>query len=173
MSEPKTEAVEPEEPNGQEPTEPQTEPTDYEAMYKEAIKHSREWEKRAKANKGAADELAELKRSQMSEIERAQAERDELKAQVDAFKAKEERAAWIAEVAKETKVDAGLLEMLSASTKDELLEKAQTIAEKYQERADEPAGTVPVVLGDGNHAKEVPSVSANDFIRAQFKKMNH
>ncbi|KFI94562.1 hypothetical protein [Bifidobacterium stellenboschense] len=32
-------------------------PTDWEAKYREAVSRSREWEKRAKDNKAAADEL--------------------------------------------------------------------------------------------------------------------
>lgn len=37
------------------------EETDWEAKYKEALGHSRDWEKKAKANKAAADELQQLK----------------------------------------------------------------------------------------------------------------
>lgn len=44
---------------------------DWEAKYREAIGHSREWEKRAKANSDAADELEKLKASQMSDQEKA------------------------------------------------------------------------------------------------------
>ncbi|WP_420868076.1 hypothetical protein [Bifidobacterium simiarum] len=46
-------------------------PTDWEAKYREAVSHSREWEKRAKDNKAAADELQQLKESQLSESEKA------------------------------------------------------------------------------------------------------
>ncbi|MFE4548870.1 hypothetical protein [Streptomyces sp. NPDC056785] len=45
--------------------------TDWEAKYREAVGHSREWEKRAKANSSAADELDKLKASQMTEQEKA------------------------------------------------------------------------------------------------------
>ena len=42
--------------SGQEPNG-ESQDIDYKAKYEEAIAHSREWEKRAKANKTAADEL--------------------------------------------------------------------------------------------------------------------
>lgn len=45
--------------------------TDWEAKYREAIGHSREWEKRAKANSGAADELEKLRQQSMTEQEKA------------------------------------------------------------------------------------------------------
>ena len=45
--------------NGAKPPE-----IDYEAKYREAVAHSREWEKRAKDNKAAADELQQLKEAQ-------------------------------------------------------------------------------------------------------------
>jgi hypothetical protein len=45
--------------------------TDWEAKYREAIGHSREWEKRAKANSGATEELEKLKAANMTEQEKA------------------------------------------------------------------------------------------------------
>ncbi|MGW6455515.1 hypothetical protein ACWF94_06225 [Streptomyces sp. NPDC055078] len=45
--------------------------TDWEAKYREAMGHSREWEKRAKTNSDAAGELEKLKADQMSEQEKA------------------------------------------------------------------------------------------------------
>ncbi|MEV6105707.1 hypothetical protein AB0M28_13465 [Streptomyces sp. NPDC051940] len=45
--------------------------TDWEAKYREAMGHSREWEKRAKANSGAAEELEKLKQQNMTEQEKA------------------------------------------------------------------------------------------------------
>ena len=41
-------------------------PVDWKAKYEAAIKHSREWESRAKANKDAADELDKLKESRLA-----------------------------------------------------------------------------------------------------------
>ncbi|MFD7884086.1 hypothetical protein ACFV3N_16805 [Streptomyces bauhiniae] len=45
--------------------------TDWEAKYREVLGHSREWEKRAKANTSAAEELEKLKAANMSEQEKA------------------------------------------------------------------------------------------------------
>mgnify|MGYP004530823957 FL=1 len=53
MENDQTEVVEVE-PNGADET------TDWEAKYNEMKQHSREWERKAKANKEAADELASL-----------------------------------------------------------------------------------------------------------------
>ncbi|MFE5591450.1 hypothetical protein [Streptomyces sp. NPDC056549] len=44
---------------------------DWEAKYREAVGHSRDWEKRAKENKSAAEELAKLKAESMTEQEKA------------------------------------------------------------------------------------------------------
>lgn len=54
-----------------EPEAPKAEETDWEAKYREAIGHSREWEKRAKDNKGAAEKLQKLEAASMSETEKA------------------------------------------------------------------------------------------------------
>lgn len=53
---------------------PATGATDWEAKYKEAVGHSREWEKRAKENNKAAAERDALKAASMSEQEKAVAE---------------------------------------------------------------------------------------------------
>ncbi|MFF8408985.1 hypothetical protein [Streptomyces omiyaensis] len=45
--------------------------TDWEAKYREAVSHSRDWEKRAKENKTAAAELEQLKAAAMTEQEKA------------------------------------------------------------------------------------------------------
>lgn len=45
--------------------------SDWEAKYREAVGHSREWEKRAKANSSAAEELEKLRAASMSEQEKA------------------------------------------------------------------------------------------------------
>ncbi|MFE0036829.1 hypothetical protein [Streptomyces sp. NPDC059015] len=56
---------------GKEPAKGGSGETDWEAKYREALGHSREWEKRAKANSGAADELEKLKAANMTEQEKA------------------------------------------------------------------------------------------------------
>lgn len=100
----------PSEPGGSDPNPAGNEgnpdpPIDYKTKYEEAIKHSREWETRAKANKTAADELKKLKESQMSEAEKFAAVSKEL----SELKSKQEQAEWKAQVSKDTGVPADLL----------------------------------------------------------------
>lgn len=85
------------------------EPVDWEAKYKDAVKHSREWEKRAKDNKMAADELEKLKESQMSEAEKTARRINALEKENAAYKAEKQQAAWKTEVSKKTGVPAELL----------------------------------------------------------------
>lgn len=90
--------------NGAKPPE-----IDYEAKYKEAIAHSREWEKRAKDNKAAADELQQLKEAQLSEAEKTAKRIKELEAANAAYEAERQQNEWKAQVSKETGVPASLL----------------------------------------------------------------
>ncbi|MFH8717243.1 hypothetical protein [Streptomyces zaomyceticus] len=48
-----------------------TDSADWESKYREAVGHSREWERRAKDNKAAATELEQLKAANMSDQEKA------------------------------------------------------------------------------------------------------
>ena len=86
------------------------EPIDYEAKYNEAVKHSREWEKRAKANKQAADELEKLKEASMSEQEKAAKHVKELEDKVAKYEAAAQQSQWKAQVSAETGVPADVLE---------------------------------------------------------------
>lgn len=53
------------------PADPPKAETDWKSRHDEVLGHSREWEKRAKANAKAAEELEKLKASQMSDQEKA------------------------------------------------------------------------------------------------------
>ena len=128
------------EPNGT------AEAVDWEAKYNELKRHSREWEKLAKQRKGAADELAALKESQMSETEKLQQQLADATARADALQAEKDRKQWIGEVSTETGVPADLLELVSAADRDDLMAKAEKLADRYS-ATEQP--TVPVVLGDG------------------------
>lgn len=83
--------------------------TDWEAKYRAAIEHSREWERKAKANKGAAEELERLKASQMSDLERAQKEAEDAKARLAKLEAERERAEAVSRVSEATGVPGELL----------------------------------------------------------------
>lgn len=52
------------------------------AQLEAAKKESRKWEDRSKANKSAADELAELRRSSMTDAEKATADRADLETRI-------------------------------------------------------------------------------------------
>lgn len=167
----------PTEENNQEPVEQdetneQNEPTDWESKYREAIKHSRTWEKQAKANKAAADELEKIKAEKLTKEEKLQKQLEEATAKAAALQAEKDRIAWVKEASKETGVPEDLLMFVGASTQEELNEKAQELAEKYGKKDDAPKQPVPVVLGDGKHAKHPESEAHGDFIRELFEKRN-
>ena len=149
------------EPNGE-----SAQSVDWEAKYNELKKHSREWEKLAKQRKGAADELAALKESQMSEQEKLQQQLADAIARADALQAEKDKKQWIDEVSTETGVPSDLLELISASDRDDLMSKAEKLSDKYSTK-EQP--TVPVVLGDGKHAEIKQTGSAKDDF-AQFMK---
>lgn len=152
------------EPNGE-----ATPSVDWEAKYNELKKHSREWEKLAKQRKGAADELAALKESQMSESEKLQKQLAEATARADALQAEKDRTKWVAEVSKATGVPADLLSLISASDRDDLMSKAEGLRDRY---STQNTATVPVVLGDGKHAEIKQTGSAKDdfsrFMKTAF-----
>lgn len=152
------------EPNGE-----ATPSVDWEAKYNELKKHSREWEKLAKQRKGAADELAALKESQMSESEKLQKQLAEATARADALQAEKDRAEWVAEVSKATGVPTDLLSLISASDRDDLMSKAEGLRDRY---STQNTATVPVVLGDGKHAEIKQTGSAKDdfsrFMKTAF-----
>lgn len=165
----------PTEENNQEPVEQdelneQNEPTDWEAKYREAIKHSRTWEKQAKANKAAADELEKLKEEKLTKEEKLQKQLDEANAKAAALQAEKDHIAWVKEASKETGVPEDLLMFVGANTQEELNEKAQELSTKYGKKEDESKQSVPVVLGDGKHAKHPDDEVHGDFIRELFNK---
>lgn len=152
------------EPNGE-----AAQPVDWEAKYNELKKHSREWEKLAKQRKGAADELAALKESQMSESEKLQKQLADATARADALQAEKDRAEWVNEVSKSTGVPADVLSLISASDRDDLMGKAEGLKDRFSTSAN---ATVPVVLGDGKHADIKETGSAKDdfsrFMKTAF-----
>lgn len=158
------------EPIDQTESEETTQAEDWEEKYKELLKHSRSWEKQAKANKAAAEELEKLKEEKLTKEEKLQKQLDEATAKAAALQAEKDRIAWVKEASKETGVPEDLLMFVGASTQEELNEKAQELAEKYGKKDDAPKQPVPVVLGDGKHAKHPEEEAHGDFIRELFNK---
>jgi hypothetical protein len=138
-----------------------TEPTDWEAKYKEALGHSRDWEKKAKANKAAADELEKLKESQMSETEKAAKRTRELEAQVAAYKAKEQQAEWKTQVSAATGIPA---EALRGSTLEEIQAHADILKPLMH-----PAPKLPNVPNPAQHpAGQTADERAKAYVRTLF-----
>lgn len=83
--------------------------TDWEAKYREAVSHSRTWEKRAKENSAAAAELEKLKAEKLTETERATARAEKAEKELAALKHGTEVTNWKVAAAKETGVPVDLL----------------------------------------------------------------
>ncbi len=122
---------------------------------------ARKWEARAKANKDKADELDALKEAQMTESEKLQKELEKAKQENSALKQEKERSTWISEVSQDTGLSVAQLKAIAAESKEELAEKAQLFVQ--EEKTEKK---IPVVLGDGQHAKHEPSQTANDWLRS-------
>ena len=130
--------------NGAKPPE-----IDYEAKYKEAVAHSREWEKRAKDNKTAADELQQLKEAQLSEAEKT-------------AKHIKEQNEWKTQVSKETGVPIALLH---GSTLEEMQANGKALADYIAEK------TKPKVHASSeSNQPPAPSDTSGDWLRDQFLK---
>lgn len=138
-------------------TEPQKS-VDWKAKYENAIKHSREWESRAKANKDAADELDRLKESQLSETEKLTRRAERAERELSALKTANQVNAWKNAAAEQYEVPVSLL---SGATEDEINANAKALFEwKNPERSDASA------LGDPSGLPQKPPKSADDWIRS-------
>ena len=128
----------------QEPVDnPTEETTDWKAKYEAMRTHSREWEKQAKANKEAADELEKLKAEQMTEQDKAVKRAEKAEAELQALKEKAERAETVASVADKANVPAEVVAMLNGSDADELgkqVERLLKLLPAYPTRTDDGGG---------------------------------
>ncbi len=116
------------------------EPTDWQAKYEAMRAHSREWEKQAKANKDAADELEKLKAAQLTEQEKANKRVEKAEAELSELKAKAERAETVAAVADEANIPAEVVQMLNGGDADELkaqVERLLKLLPAYPTRTDD------------------------------------
>ena len=87
----------------------EAETVDWQAKYEEMRGHMRDWEKKAKANQSAADELEQLKAAQMTEQEKANARADKAEAELEALKAEAAKVEAARSIANETNVPFDLL----------------------------------------------------------------
>ena len=143
--------------NGAKPPE-----IDYEAKYKEAIAHSREWEKRAKDNKTAADELQQLKEAQLSEAEKTAKRIKELEAKNAAYEAEKQQNEWKTQVSKETGVPIGLL---NGSTLEEMQANGMALADYIADKS-----KPNVHASSESNQPPAPSDTSGDWLRDQFLK---
>lgn len=137
---------------------------DWEAKYREAMKHSRTWEDRAKANQKAADKLKELEEAGKSELQKA----------LDAQKKAEDKLAALEKSAKLDKVRAKVAsetgvpaEFVVGEDEDSMREYAEKLAKHY--KAD-PAPNVPGAGKFGRGAKGDPEEEAKRELANQLFK---
>ena len=125
---------------------------------------ARKWVKRSKENAEKARLYDELKAGQMTEAEKLAA----AESRVAELELERDRAQWADELADETGVPAKVLRMMGCSTRDDLEEKAKTIAEAM------PKGqpSMPVVHSDGGHATFEGPETASDFLRQSYYTRN-
>lgn len=118
-------------------------PTDWQAKYEAMREHSREWERKAKANADAAGELEKLKAAQLSESEKAVKRAEKAEAELASLKAQAERAETVAQVADKANIPAEVVGMLNGKDADELADQAGRLLKllpAYPTRTDDGGG---------------------------------
>lgn len=120
-----------------------TDNTDWRAKYEEMRQHSRDWEKKAKANESAADELEKLKAANLSEQEKAIARAEKAEAELKKLQAQAERSSLMASVAAKTKVPLEVVQTLNGEDEAELTKQATALKKllpNYPDREDDGGG---------------------------------
>lgn len=100
---------------------------DWKAKYEEMRQHSREWEKKARANQSAADELEKQRADSQTEQEKAIARAQKAEAELEKLKADAERAKTVSQVATETGITSEIVSMLNGKDADELQAQVEAI----------------------------------------------
>lgn len=142
-----------------------TEP-DWKAKYEEMRQHSREWEKKAKDNQTAAEELEKLKAAQMSEQEKAIARAEAAEKKLSELEAEAQRQSDIHDVAKETGVPESLLMYCADRATMEAFAKEYTQSQHVP--AAPSAASSRIVSGVGPK-KENRDIFA-EFVAQQFAR---
>lgn len=157
----------------QETTPAETEPTepaqggdagqkpDYKALYENALKESRKWESRSKANLKELDELkAAAPKADPTVEERLSA----LESENASLKASAARSALVDSVAKATGLDRSIVATLNGEDEDALTEQAKAVAAIVK-----PAGGAPKVPEAGGKPKP-GKPSKKDVLGIEDKK---
>lgn len=113
----------------------EAQPRDYKALYEEAVKESRKWEKRSKDN---LEQLNALKQSQGKPDPTIEERIAALEKENGDLKAASARAALVDSVAKATGLDRAIVATLSGADEDALTEQAQAIAAIAKPRGGAP-----------------------------------
>ena len=120
--------------DGQQPQQGQTDPQqapgdsqpkDYKALYEDAVKESRKWEKRSKDN---LEQLNALKQSQSKPDPTIEERIAALEKENGDLEAASARAALVDSVAKATGLDRAIVATLSGADEESLTEQAEAIA---------------------------------------------
>lgn len=109
----------------------ETDDVDYKAKYEETLAHSRKHETRAKENAAAAKELAEIKKSRMSDDEKRAASEKAIAERAEAA----ERKAALLQAAFDHSLTKDDLELLDGVPADKIDERAKKLAERLKKAA--------------------------------------
>lgn len=108
-----------------------------------------------------AKELDELKAAQMSELDKANAELERLRAENERFKRDEDKRAWVATVAEKTGVPKDVLSAMSAESEEDLASKAESLKGYFEKPV------TPVVKTDGAQpSAPAPDEGADSWLRS-------
>lgn len=151
-----------------EPATDQTNTTevDWKSKYEETLAHSRKWEERAKANKAAADELEQLKESQMSEQQKADARAARLQKELDELKSEKQHTEWRAKVM----ADTGLPESLMVGDSLEAMQEHAKAIQEYVASLDERKNSQYRVADPTRKPADKPTTDMSDFLGIVFPK---
>lgn len=140
---------------------------DWKAKYEEMRGHMRDWEKKAKANQGAADELEKLKAAQMTEQEKERERADKAESELAAMKAEQARTEAALRTAKETGVPLELL--MYCADEEAMTEFAKKYAENAHVASAPTAHSAPRIIRSGETKPTNGQIFA-DFAEGLFSK---
>ena len=149
----------------------QAEPTsaesvDWQAKYEEMRGHMRDWEKKAKANQSAADELERLKAAQMTEQDKANARAEAAEAELAQLKAEKAKVDAATQLAAETGVPFEML--MYCADEEAMTDFAKTYAkETHVSSAPSALGGSRIIRGN-DKPKDNGELFA-DFAQGFFK----
>lgn len=134
--------------------------TDWKAKYDEMRNHMRDWEKKAKANQSAADELEKLKAEQMTEQEKANARAEAAEAELAQLKAEKARVDAATRLASETGVPFEML--MFCSDEEAMNDFAKTYAKETH------VSSAPSALGGSRIIRGADTPKTNGELFAEL-----